>query len=172
MAENCCLEQFWSKVQACLSWIQYLVSKELYLRQRIKDYSLLWDKEEVPGWCQWNSYKVRMSACSVTQLYPPLCNPVDCSPPGSSVHGILQARILEWVAISSSRRASRPKDWTHVSCVSVALAGGFFTTEPSGKPKSGDSEEHKLWEWKEITPAKGRGPELHQHTLDLTEDVT
>ena len=41
--------------------------------------------------------------CSVTQLCPILCNPTDCSPPGSSVHGILQARILEWVAISSSR---------------------------------------------------------------------
>ena len=39
----------------------------------------------------------------VTQLCPPLCDPMDCSPPGSSIHGILQARILEWVAISSSR---------------------------------------------------------------------
>jgi len=47
-----------------------------------------------------------------------------CSPPGSSVHGISQARILEWVAISFSR-SSRPRDQTHVSC----LAGGFFTTE-------------------------------------------
>ena len=41
-------------------------------------------------------------ACSVTQLCPALCNPVDCSPPGSSVDGISQARILEWVAISFS----------------------------------------------------------------------
>ena len=45
-------------------------------------------------------------------------NPVDCSLPGSSVHRILQARILEWVAISSSRAFSHPRDWTHVSCVS------------------------------------------------------
>ena len=44
-----------------------------------------------------------------------LCNPMDCSPPGSSVHGILQARILEWVAISSFRRSSRPRDGTHFS---------------------------------------------------------
>ena len=55
---------------------------------------------------------------------------MDCSPPGSSVRGILQSRILEGVAISSSRGSSRPRNWTHVSC----LAGGFFTTEPSVKP--------------------------------------
>ena len=45
-------------------------------------------------------------------------NPMDCSPPASSVHRILQARILEWVAISSSRAFPQPRDWTHVSCVS------------------------------------------------------
>ena len=55
---------------------------------------------------------------------------MDCSPPGSCVHGILQARILEWVAISSSRASSPPGDQTHVSC----LAGEVFTTEPPGKP--------------------------------------
>ena len=51
------------------------------------------------------------------------CDPMDCSPPGSSVHGILQARILEWVAISFSRWSSWPRDWTQVSCI----AGRFFT---------------------------------------------
>ena len=50
--------------------------------------------------------------------------------PGPSIHGVLQARILEWVAISSSRRSSWPRDWTHVSC----LTSRFFTAEPSGKP--------------------------------------
>ena len=44
------------------------------------------------------------------QSYPTLCNPMDCSPPGSSVHGLLQARILEWVAISFSRGSSQPGD--------------------------------------------------------------
>ena len=43
---------------------------------------------------------------------------MDCSPPGSSVHGIFQARILEWVSISFSTRSSWPRDWTHVFCVS------------------------------------------------------
>ena len=47
-----------------------------------------------------------------------LCDPMDCSPPGSSVPGILQARILEWVAMPSSRGSSQPRDWTHVSCIS------------------------------------------------------
>ena len=59
----------------------------------------------------------------VAQLCPTLCDPMDCSPPGSSVHGILQARILEWVAISSSRESSQPRDWIWVSCI----ADGFFT---------------------------------------------
>ena len=53
----------------------------------------------------------------VAQLCPTLCNPMDCSPPGSSVHGILQARILEWVAISFSRGSSQPRDQTWVSCI-------------------------------------------------------
>ena len=47
---------------------------------------------------------------------------MDCSLPASSVHGIFQARILEWVAISFSRRSSRPRDQTHISCI----AGRFF----------------------------------------------
>ena len=63
-----------------------------------------------------------------------LCNPMDCNPPGSSVLGILQARILEWVAMPSSKGSSRPRDHTGVSCGSC-LAGGFFTTEPSESPK-------------------------------------
>ena len=57
---------------------------------------------------------------------------VDCSLPGSSVHGILQARILEWVAIPFSRGSSPPRDWTCVSCISY-IAGIFFTTESPGK---------------------------------------
>ena len=62
-----------------------------------------------------------------------LCDPMDCSPLGFSVHGILQARMLEWVAMPSSRGSSRPRDWTHISC-SSCIAGGFFTTDPPRKP--------------------------------------
>ena len=56
-----------------------------------------------------------------------LCDPISCSLPGSSVHGILQATILEWVAEPSSRGSSQPRDRTRVSCL-PALAGRFFTT--------------------------------------------
>ena len=52
------------------------------------------------------------------QSSPTLCNPVDYSPPGSSVHGILHARILEWVAMPSSRASSQPGNRTHSSYVS------------------------------------------------------
>jgi len=55
---------------------------------------------------------------------------MDYSPPGSSVHGISQARTLEWVAISFSRVSSQPRYQTYISCI----AGRFFTAEPPGKP--------------------------------------
>ena len=67
-------------------------------------------------------WKVKVKL-SIAQLCLTLCHPMDCSPPGSSVHGILQARILEWVAIPFSRASSWPKDWTWVFCI----AGKFFT---------------------------------------------
>ena len=70
---------------------------------------------------------------SVAQLCNTEHHGLDCSPPGSSVHGIFQARILEWVAISSSRGSSQARNWTHIS-LSPILAGEFFTTEPLGKP--------------------------------------
>ena len=59
----------------------------------------------------------------VIQSYSTLCDPMDCSLPGPSVHGILQERILEWVAIPFFRKSSRPRDWTQVSLI----AGRFLT---------------------------------------------
>ena len=68
-----------------------------------------------------------MRACMLSHFsHVWLCDPVDCSLPHSSVHGILQARILEWFAMPSSRRSSRPRDRTQLSCT----AGRLFTTEP------------------------------------------
>ena len=58
------------------------------------------------------------STPSVAELCLTLCFSNDCSPPGSSVHGILQARILEWVAMPSSRGSAQHRDWTRVSCIS------------------------------------------------------
>ena len=54
---------------------------------------------------------------------------MDCNPSGSSVHGILQVRMLEWVFIPFSKGFSQPRDWTQISCVAVR----FFTSEPPGK---------------------------------------
>ena len=75
------------------------------------------------------SYKWNIE--SVTQLCLTLCNFMDCGPPGSSVHGILQARILEWVAILSSRGSSQPRNRTPVSCI----AGRFFTLWATREPR-------------------------------------
>ena len=72
---------------------------------------------------------------SVSQSCLTLCDPLDCSPPGCSVHGISQATALEWVVISFSREFPDPG----IEPVSPALAGGFFTTEPPGYPK------HTTW---------------------------
>ena len=74
---------------------------------------------------------ISVSVCA--QLCLMLCNTLDCSPPDSSVHGIFQARILEWVAISFYVGSSQSRDQTHVSCGSC-IASGLFTTEPPGKP--------------------------------------
>ena len=64
--------------------------------------------------------------------------PMDCSPLGSSFHGILQARILEWIAVPCSRGSSQPRDQTCISC-SSCTAGGFFTAEPLKKPRKEDT---------------------------------
>ena len=86
----------------------------------------LWWSALKLSWCLW----VCNLACwcaevkvLVTQLSPTLCEPMDCSLPDSSVHGILQARILDCVAIPFSRGSSWPRDQTQVSCI----VGRFFT---------------------------------------------
>ena len=66
-----------------------------------------------------------LCTCWVTSAVSALCNPWDWSPPGSPVHGILQARVLEWVAMPSSRGSFQPRDWTHSSCCSCIM-GIFF----------------------------------------------
>ena len=73
-----------------------------------------------------------MPACSVAQSCLTLCNPMNCSPPGFFVHGIFQARILQWGChffLQGNLPDSRIKPVSH------ALAGEFFTTEPPGKPQ-------------------------------------
>ena len=73
-----------------------------------------------------------------------LCDPMGCNLPGSSVHGILQARILEWVAMPSSRGSSQPRDRTHVSCI------GRWVLHPLshlGSPAPSHSSANTLLSW-------------------------
>ena len=88
-----------------------------------------WNPEAWPGWLHPHflstatSQTYSLPQVLVAQSCPSLCNPMDCSLPGSSDHRIRQARILEWVAISFFRGSSRPRDWTWVS----HTVGRFFT---------------------------------------------
>ena len=87
--------------------------------------SYLW--WQLPSWNRtficvlWDS-GVRVCVCSVTHSCLTLCSPMVCSPPGSSVHGILQARILEWVAMPFSRGSSWPRGQAHTSCIGTQVS--------------------------------------------------
>ena len=74
-------------------------------------------------------------SCLVAKMSLTFCDPIDCSPPGSSVQRISQVRILKRVAISFSRGSSQPRDWTHISSIGRSTFFFFFITEkPPGKP--------------------------------------
>ena len=90
--------------------------------------AFLWEPESR----EWLNQRQISSVCA--KLCPTLCDSMHCGPQGSSVHGLLQARILKRVAMPYSRGSSWPRDQTHVfwgSCIT----GRFFTTEPQGKPQ-------------------------------------
>ena len=100
--------------------------------------SLLWSR----GWRDLQKHEDRdpltgalwtlracVCACSVTQSCPTLCDPMDYSLPGSSVHGILQARILQWFTIASSRGSSRPRDPIHTFCIGRQILYHWATCE-------------------------------------------
>ena len=74
------------------------------------------------------------------QSCPTLCDPMDHSPPGSSVHGALQARILEWVAMPSSRGSSQPRDWTRVFLLLLLWQAGALPPGPTGKTTNETAE--------------------------------
>ena len=107
-----------------------------------------------------------------------------CTPPGSSVHGILQARILEWVAISFSRGSSQPRDWTRVSCVSCIPCGSdvkesacsagdpVSTPEPGRYPGRGHRQPTPVFSPGEFHgQVAGYSPQGHKE-LDTTERLT
>ena len=100
-----------------------------------------------------------MRACVLSHFSPTLCDPVDCSPQGSSVHGILQARILEWVAMSFSRESSQPRDRTHVfPRGSDSKASVYNAGDPGSIPGSGTS------------PGEGNGNPLQYYCLENPMD--
>ena len=117
-------------------------------------------------------FKKRLCVYAQVQLYLTPCDPMDCSPPGSSVHGILQARILEWVAMPSSTGSSRPRDQTRVSYVSFtarqilycwtirannSLSAGIHQREECRvSPPSSPTPEGQYWAHYR-SPGKGSG---------------
>ena len=80
-------------------------------------------------------YTEPLCCCWLAQSCPTLCDPTDCSPPDSSVHGILQAGILEWVAVPSSRGSSQLGDRTCVSCIGRWILYHWATRKPNSFPQ-------------------------------------
>ena len=110
----------------------------------------------------------------VAQLCPILCNPVDCSLPTSSVRDILQARVLEWVAIPFSRGASWPRDWSQVSCI----AGRFFTIRANREVRGAQMWDELSWEAVNSPPLEVVGVEqefshfnVHKNFLGILLEV-
>ena len=95
--------------------------KLCYIKKKKKKSKTGWKfLQDLPS-CEKNTSHTEICAfmhAKSLQSYPTLCDSVDCSLPGSSVHRILQARILEWITMPSSRGSSRPKDGTHMSYIS------------------------------------------------------
>ena len=117
----------WVNISSLRFYSYQLKIKLIYL------VGLLWEKKNEKS--MQNIFPVPRSiyvCVSVAQLCPTICDPMDCSPSGSSVHGIPQARILEWIAIPFSRGISQPRDRTKVSCIT----GRFFTVWATGKSYS------------------------------------
>ena len=81
---------------------------------------------------RWQRYEYFTPCYAKLNCFQLFCDPINCSPPGFSVHGISQEIILEWVAMPSSRGSSQPTDGTHISC-SSRIVGRLFTTESPGK---------------------------------------
>ena len=98
----------------------------------------VWVTREAQWQMKWSGLKVAQSCLT-------LCDYMDCSLPGSSVHRILQARILEWVAVPFSRRSSQPRNSTQVSCI----AGEFFTVWATREAQS-IFYASKYFQWKKV----------------------
>ena len=109
----------------------------------------------------------------VAQSCPTLCDPMVCSPPGSSVHGILQARILKWVALPFSRGPSWPRDWTGLSCTAVRFCTLWAIRDAQGGInlaylRSREGVATKTWEALAILNRQGQMP---QYLTSLNKEI-
>ena len=104
--------KYWSSSQEHQVWGRQILPWEAVLLPEPVFQCRFHEPPPSPSLCSDPSKRVHPQLCST------FCDPMDSSLPGSSAHDILQARILVWVAISSSRGSSRPRDWTCISCVS------------------------------------------------------
>ena len=129
-----------------MSWFPYRDNKNIGVSRKL---GILGAGENTQPLC----------VCSVVQARSTLWDPVDCNPRSFSVYRIFQARILEWVSISSSRGSSWPRNGTCISCIE----GGFFTTEPRGNPLA--KQEIRVW-----SPAGGNGNTLQYSCLENPVD--
>ena len=108
----------------------------------------------------------------VAQLCLTLCDCVDCSPPGSSVHGIFQARIVEWVAISFSRGSSPSRDWTCVSCIGRQILYHCATWEALFKWSGSRSvTSDSLWPHGLYSPWSSLGQNTEVSSLSLLQGI-
>ena len=119
-------------------------------QRKISDLST-WNRFFKSFFCPDNIFKeyLFIILCVCAQSCPTLCNPMDCSPAGSSVHWIFQARILKWVVISSSLGSSWPRDRTHVSCVGRQILYHWTTREASSLS---DEDKPNQMAWPYVTP--------------------
>ena len=110
----------------------FMANIPLYTLHLLYPFTCGWALKLLPysGYCKGQDER----ACECAQSQPALWDPIDCSPPGSSVHGILQARILDWFATSFSKEEICPPRDRPSSLGTPALAGRFFTNAPLGKP--------------------------------------
>ena len=113
--------------------------------------SRLWEPLEFMNF--WEVQGQCMCAKSL-QLCPTLCSSMDSSPPGSFVHGILQARILEWVAMPPSRGSSQTRDWIHVSYVSCIGWQVFYYLCHLGSPQAVKQHSKALLEAEVASPTR------------------
>ena len=106
-------------------------------QRQMADALLVQSLADALGKCQFVVDTFKISVCLLTKSFqscPTLCDPMDCNPPGSSVYGILQVRILEWVAMPSSRGSFQPRDRTHISDISCIGRWVLYYSHHLGSP--------------------------------------